>query len=89
MLRPDSKFMVNELLEIRRLLTGYESKLYTVAEAAKYLGISKGYLYKLTSRNEIVFHKPNGKLLYFLKSDLDSWALRNRSKTREELERNA
>jgi len=58
-------------------------------EASQYLGLSKSYFYKLTSRNLIASYCPMGKKLYFLKTDLDKWALRNRSKPDYELEQQA
>jgi excisionase family DNA binding protein len=68
---------------------GFVVCIMSLADAAKYLRVSKGFLYKLTSRHEIPFHKPHGKLIYFLKQDLDAWALRNRSKSTEEILSNA
>ena len=47
-------------------------------EAAAYLGISINTLYRMTSKREIPFYKPNGKTIYFLTSDLDAWLYRNR-----------
>lgn len=48
-------------------------KLLSAKEAADYLRITVGYLYKKTMKGEIRFYKPGGKKLYFLKSDLDDW----------------
>ena len=48
------------------------------AETAAYLSLSKSHLYHLTSEGLIPHYKPNGKKIYFLKSDLDSYLLRNR-----------
>src|SRR5690349_13600060 len=42
-------------------------------DAAFYLGISTSTLYKYTSGNEITFYKPKGKLIHFIKDDLDAW----------------
>jgi excisionase family DNA binding protein len=55
-------------------------------EACKYLELSLSHLYKLTSAGLIPFYKPNGKKLYFKKSELDSWLLRNRSEVVKENE---
>lgn len=55
-------------------------------EACKYLELSISHLYKLTSAGTIPFYKPTGKKLYFKKSELDSWLLRNRCATQEEIE---
>ena len=42
-------------------------------EAALYLGVSKSYLYKLTSKRSIPFYRPGNKLIFFFRSDLDAW----------------
>lgn len=53
-------------------------------EACQLLGIAKGYLYKLTHRHEIPFYRPNGKLIYFERTDLMAWMRRNRVNSAEE-----
>jgi excisionase family DNA binding protein len=51
--------------------------ILTLNEAAIFLGISKGYLYRLTSRKLIPFYKPNGKLVYFKRAELEKWITSN------------
>ncbi|MBJ6119021.1 helix-turn-helix domain-containing protein [Pontibacter sp. BT310] len=46
-------------------------------EASQYMGISTSMLYKLTSARGIPHSRPNGKLLFFSKEDLDAWMMRN------------
>lgn len=58
-------------------------------EATQYLGVSKSYLYKKTSTNSITHFCPEGKRIYFKRSDLDQWLLRNRRATTEEIEAEA
>lgn len=64
-------------------------KPFSMNEACHHLNISKSFLYKLTHRREIPFFKPNGKKIYFLKTDLNNWLLRNRVSSNEELEQEA
>ena len=73
---------------IEQLLQQDERPLST-SEAVEYLNVSKSYLYKLTHKNQIPFFKPNGKMIYFLKSDLRTWLLRNRQSTADEIEQKA
>ena len=40
-------------------------------------------------RKEIVFYKPNGKLCFFDKNDLDQWQRRIRVSSQEEIDREA
>jgi excisionase family DNA binding protein len=54
-------------------------------EAATYLSVSKSQLYKLTSTNRIPFYKPTGKMVYFRRTELDSWLLANRFDTIDEI----
>lgn len=54
-------------------------------EACQLLGIAKGYLYKLTHRHEIPFYRPNGKLIYFERTDLMAWMRRNKVNSMEEV----
>ena len=46
-------------------------------ETASYTGLSKSYLYKLTSKASIPHFKPQGKHLYFNKAEVDQWLQRN------------
>ena len=50
-------------------------------EASEFLNLSKSYLYKLTSSGQIPHYKPQGKMLYFEKSELESWLRQNPVKT--------
>ncbi len=58
-------------------------------EAAKYLDVSPSHLYKLTSTKQIPHFCPQGKKLYFKRSELDSWLQRNRQSSTEEIEAKA
>lgn len=49
-------------------------------EAASYTGLSKSYLYKLTSTAGIPHFKPQGKHIYFNKAEIDQWLQRNPTK---------
>ena len=56
----------------------YQSKnVLTFNEASKFIGISKSYLYKLTSAGLIPHYKPSGKMIYFEKSALERWMRQN------------
>ena len=69
------------LIEIRDLLKSrnLENKeVFCFEEAVDYLKVSKSFLYKMTSSNSLTYFKPSGKLIYFKKSDLDEWLLKNK-----------
>ncbi len=80
----DSIKLEERLDRIERLLISNKTVL-TFDEACDYTGISRSYLYKLTSSGEIPFSKPNGKLVFFSKIKLDNWLLRNKSKSSDEI----
>jgi excisionase family DNA binding protein len=61
----------------------------TLEGAARFLSVSKSYLYKLTSKRLIPFHKPTGKLLYFKTTDLQAFLEKGRVATTEEIQAEA
>lgn len=79
----------SQLQELKNLLTLQQEKPMCFDEAVKYLDISKSYLYKLTCKNAIPFFKPNGKKIYFSKTELDKWIMRNPVKSAEQIEEDA
>ena len=60
-----------------------------VLEASRFLNLSKSYLYKLTSGNLIPHYKPQGKMLYFEKAELEAWLRQNPVKTQAQIEQEA
>ena len=61
----------------------------TVDEAAVFLNISKSQLYKYMSRRQIPYYKPNGKLCYLKRSELEEWVFSTRVATDRELNQKA
>ena len=55
--------------------------ILSLDEAVGYLGVSRSFLYKLTSKGVITHSKPNGKLIYFKRENLDKWMLQNEIKS--------
>ncbi|MBA6316268.1 helix-turn-helix transcriptional regulator [Cellulophaga baltica] len=76
------------LNRIEKLLISNKTVL-TFDEACDYTGISRSYMYKLTSTGEIPNSKPNGKIIFFDKKLLDQWLLRNKRKSTSDLENEA
>lgn len=64
-------------------------EVLTSAEAAKYMGISMSYLYKLTMRQQIPHYKPMGKMCYFNRLELEQWLQSNRVSTSTEISQQA
>jgi excisionase family DNA binding protein len=55
-------------------------------DACNYLTISASHLYKLTSQKSIPHFCPQGKKLYFNRTELDEWLQRNRQTPTDEIE---
>lgn len=52
-------------------------------------GLSKSHLYKLTCTHQIPHYKPNGKLIYFDRAEIELWMKQNRVATESEVEQKA
>jgi|SaaInlStandDraft_7_1057024.scaffolds.fasta_scaffold54934_2 excisionase family DNA binding protein len=81
-----------ELIDLKSIL----SKVFTAtketldfSETAVYINQSHSHLYKLTSQGLIPHYKPNGKKIYFKRSELDEWVLQNKVYSADELEEKA
>lgn len=61
-------------------------EVLTSDEAARYMGISKSYLYKLTMRQQIPHYKPMGKMCYFNRVEIENWLQRNKVEAKELVE---
>jgi len=74
---------IEELVQEGNML---RKDVLTFNEAVTYLNISPSFLYKKTSQMLIPHYKPNGKLIYFNRAELDQWMLKNRVKTQSEID---
>ena len=81
--------MAEELKQVADLITANTifctKEVLTSDEAAKYMGVSKSYLYKLTMMKQIPHYKPMGKLCYFNRLELEQWLQSNRVSTSTEI----
>ncbi len=82
-----------ELTQITNLLTDNTlfctKEVLTSDETARYMGVSKSYLYKLTMRKQIPHFKPMGKMCYFNRMELEQWLQSNRVATTTKIEQQA
>lgn len=85
--------MEEELKQVVDLITANTifctKEVLTSDEVAKYMGISKSYLYKLTMRQQIPHYKPMGKMCYFNRLEIEQWLQSNRVATTTEINRQA
>ena len=61
-------------------------EIFTVEEAAAYLGVSTSFIYRLTSGKQITVHRPSGKLLFIDREELLNWVRKFEQLSDEELE---
>ena len=61
----------------------------TFDEACIYTGLTKSWMYKLTSTKQIPHYKAGGKLCYFDRVELDKWMKQTRVSTIDEIEMQA
>jgi excisionase family DNA binding protein len=84
-----NKAMTEELKQVADQVTANiincTKEILTTDEAARYMGISKSYLYKLTMRQQIPHYKPMGKMCYFNRQELEQWLQSNRVSTDAEI----
>jgi excisionase family DNA binding protein len=64
-------------------------EILTLGDAALFLGVSKSYLYKKTSKREIPFYRPGNKTIFMRRSELQEWIFSNRQSTKADIEMNA
>lgn len=85
--------MSEELKQVADLITANTifctKEVLTTDEAARYLGVSKSYLYKLTMQQKIPHYKPMGKMCYFNRVELEQWLQSNRVATEVEISQKA
>ncbi len=85
--------MSEDLKKVADLITANTifctKEVLTSDEAARYMGVSKSYLYKLTMRQQIPHFKPMGKMCYFDRQELEQWLQSNRVATATEIEQQA
>lgn len=83
----DNSTTIEYLARIEKALLGVKEVL-TLDEACVYTGISKSYMYRLTSQNEIPFSKSR-KMIYFCRKTLDEWLIERPHKTKDQIEKRA
>lgn len=76
--------IIEQLNRIERYSMMAAKAMLTIDEAAVYTGLSKSWLYKATCNHTLPHYKPNGKIIYFDRTELDAWMKQNRISTAAE-----
>ena len=83
------EMILSKLEAIERYSLLAAKNVLTIDDAAVLTGMSKSHLYKLTCSKQIPFYRPNGKLLFFDRLELESWLKQNRVTPEYEAEQQA
>jgi excisionase family DNA binding protein len=67
---------------------GHYPEIMDIMQITAYLNVSKSFIYKMTSSNNIP-HSKKGKKLYFDKEIVTKWVLENKISTQEDMEQKA
>ena len=81
---PEFQQILAELREIKGLAELNAKQVLNLDDAAALTGLSKSYLYKLTSTHQLPFSKPCGRTIFIGREDLQNWLMRHRQPTTEE-----
>ena len=73
------------ILEVCREEARDSKELLTMDEASSFLGLSKSYVFKMTSAGLIPHYKPLGKVIYFERSVLKEWIRQHPGKTKDDI----
>ena len=94
-LSKSTKGLQDQIAELQSRIDSLENILYdakqvlTCEEAAIFMGLTRSSLYKMTHEHEIPFYRPNGKRVYFEKSELLNWIRSVRNSSQKEIEEEA
>ncbi len=80
----DLEKIAEQLNRVERYTLLAAKNVLTFEDVALLTGMSKSHLYKLTSTRQIPFYKPNGKNVFFDRSEVEDWLRQNRATTEQE-----
>lgn len=83
------KEIISRLDAIERYSLLAAKNVLNFDDVATLTGLSKSHLYKLTCTRQIPHYKPNGKQVYFDRSEVEAWMKQNRVNTQTEAEQQA
>ncbi|MDM1413262.1 helix-turn-helix transcriptional regulator [Myroides odoratimimus] len=78
-----------ELKEAIGLNMIQQKEMLNVQELSEYIGMSTSSIYKLVYNNKIPNYKPNGKILYFDREEINTWLRQNKSQSITQIQQQA
>lgn len=85
----ENQMILEKLNRLERLIVDSTKEIFNVDDLINYTGFTRSHIYKLVHKNVIPYSKPNGKFLFFLKSEIDEWLLQNKSQSVSQIEQQA
>lgn len=85
----ENHLILEKLNRLEKLIVGSTKEILTVEDLINYTGYKRSYIYKLVHNNIIPFSKPNGKTLFFEKTEIDEWLLQNKNQSNSQIENKA
>ena len=81
--------IIERLERIERNTLLASKNVLTIDDVSLLTNISKSTLYKMTCKRLLPHYKPNSKLLFFDRAEIEEWAKQNRVNTQGEAEQKA
>lgn len=85
----ETNLILERLERIEAILSKTFKTILTVDELIDYTGFKRSYIYKLVHLNEIPYSKPQGKILFFDREEIDHWLRQNKSQSKAQIENKA
>lgn len=85
----ENQLIIEKLNRLERLIVDSTKEILNVEDLINYTGYKRSYIYKLVHNNILPYSKPNGKTLFFEKSEIDEWLLQNKSQSISQIENKA
>ena len=74
----DYKSLLDQLDRIERYSMLAAKDMLTLDDVSVLTGLSKSHLYRLTCKKEIPHYKPNGKIVFFDRKEINEWMRQNK-----------
>lgn len=85
----EANLILEKLERIEAILSKNTKSILTVDDLIDYTGFKRSYIYKLVHLGEIPYSKPQGKMLFFDREEIDQWLRQNKSQSKAQIENKA
>ena len=85
----EENLIIQNIADIKKYTLLATKNVLNMDDVVLLTGLSKSHIYKLTYKKEIPYYKPNGKLIYFDRQEVEMWMKQNRVNSFAEAEQQA